>query len=278
MDPYIAALTVFGGIVLLTAWLPMVLKELPLSLPIICIALGAGLFALPGVPGPFPHPHEYLKLTERLCEFAVIVALMGAGLKLDRPLTLKTSGLTWRLLLVAMPLTILAIALLAEALLGVGIAAAVLLASALAPTDPVLASDVQVGPPQEGEEDEVRYTLTSEAGLNDGLAFPFVNLAVAVALASQTGERWFAEWLLVDVLWKLVAGLVVGVLVGRALGWLTFRLPNRARLSRTEDGFVALGIMAVAYGLTETIHGYGFIAVFVAALSFRAVEPVIATT
>jgi NhaP-type Na+/H+ or K+/H+ antiporter len=224
------------------------------------------------VPGVAAHPQEHLKITERLTELVVLVALMGAGLKLDRPLAWSTCLLTWRLLGIAMPLTIAAIALLAYALLGLGATAAILLAASLAPTDPVLASDVQVGPPGEGLEDEVRFTLTAEAGLNDGLAFPFVNLAIALAIASHTGEPWFGHWLMVDVIWKLAAGVVIGWLVGRSLGWLTFRLPNRAKISRTGDGFVALGITAVSYGLTEMAHGYGFLAVFVAAVAFRSVE------
>jgi len=115
----------------------------------------------------------------------------------------------------------------------------------------------------------VRFTLTSEAGLNDGLAFPFVNLAIALALA---GSGWFGNWVLVDVIWKLTAGVAIGWLVGRFLGWLIFRLPNRAKLSRTGDGFVALGVTCLAYGVTEIAHGYGFVAVFVAALGIRAAE------
>jgi sodium/hydrogen antiporter len=272
MDPYIVVLAGFGAVVLLTAWLPMILKELPLSLPIFCVGLGAVLFAVPQVPGVAPHPMDHLDLTERLTEFVVLIALMGAGLKLDRPLAWATCMLTWRLLGIAMPLTIAALAILAHFLLGLGAATAILLAASLAPTDPVLASDVQVGPPREGLEDEVRFTLTSEAGLNDGLAFPFVNLAVGLALAAQTGEPWLLEWLSIDVVWKLAAGLAVGWIVGRVLGWLTFRLPNRAKLSRTGDGFVALGITCLAYGLTEMAHGYGFLAVFVAAIGLRSVE------
>ena len=224
------------------------------------------------MPGVAPHPQEHLAITQRLTEFVVLIALMGAGLKLDRALAWVTCALTWRLLGIAMPLTIALLAVLGHALLGLGAAAAILLGASLAPTDPVLASDVQVGPPGEGLEDEVRFTLTSEAGLNDGLAFPFVNLAIALALAGQTGEPWLVKWLTVDVLWKLSAGLVAGWIVGRVLGWLTFRLPNRARLSRTGDGFVALGITCLAYGLTEMIHGYGFLAVFVAALGLRSAE------
>ena len=113
---------------------------------------------------------------------------MGAGLKLDRPLALASSGLTWRLLGLAMPLTIAALALLGYALLGLGAAAAMLLAAALAPTDPVLASDVQVGPPRQGLEDEVRFTLTSEAGLNDGLAFPSSTLQSRWPLRGRAGS------------------------------------------------------------------------------------------
>lgn len=271
MEPYIVVMAGFGAVVLLTAWLPMLLRELPLSLPIVCVGLGALVFMLPGT-GTAAHPIDHPYVTERLTEIVVIIALMGAGLKLDRPFAWATCVLTWRLLGVAMPLTILALAIAAHLILGFGAATAILLAAALAPTDPVLASDVQVGPPGQGEEDEVRFTLTSEAGFNDGLAFPFVNLAVALALAAQTGEPWAWKWLGIDVVWKLAAGIAAGWVIGRGLGWLTFRLPNRAKLSRTGDGFVALGITALAYGLTEMIHGYGFLAVFIAAVALRSVE------
>ena len=271
MDPYIVMLAGFGAIVLLTAWIPMLLKELPLSLPIFCVAAGAllaGAFDYAQAPGPQLH----LKLTERLTEAVVIVALMGAGLKLDRPLAWATAGPTSRLLGFAMPLTILAIALLAHGLLGIGLAAALLLGAALSPTDPVLASDVQVGPPGQGGEDEVRFTLTAEAGLNDGLAFPFVYLAILLATASTVDPAWWLNWLTLDVGWRLAAGIAVGIAVGHGLGWLTFRLPNRSKLSRTGDGFVALGITAIAYSLAEMAHGYGFLSVFVSAVAFRSFE------
>jgi len=271
MSAYIVVLAGFGVVVLLTAWLPMVLKELPLSLPIFCVGLGALIFAFPDLPGVIPHPNEELAIVERMSEFVVIVSLMGAGLKIDRPFGWGRWRLTWRLLGIAMPVTILALAWLGTSFLNLSLASALLLAAALAPTDPVLASDVQVGPPGDSEEDEVRFTLTSEAGLNDGLAFPFVLLAIAFAqdgsLASVT------EWFAYAVVWKIAAGIGMGYAIGRALGWLTFHLPNRAKLSRTGAGFVALGITCVAYGLTEMVRGYGFLAVFVAALALRATKP-----
>jgi NhaP-type Na+/H+ or K+/H+ antiporter len=270
MDPYIVLLTGAGALILLVAWLPLVLRALPLSLPIICVAIGFVAFSVLGVGTP--NPLDFPEGAERLSELVVIVALTGAGLKLDRPFGWRGWTTTWRLLAIAMPLSILGIALLGYSLLGLGAAAALLLGAALAPTDPVLASDVQVGPPRSGEEDEVRFTLTAEAGLNDGLAFPFVNLAIAVAAHGASPGVWTAEWFAVDVLWKLAAGIVVGWAIGRVLAWLIFRLPKHARLARTGDGFVALGITFVAYGTTELLHGYGFLAVFVSALAIRAAE------
>ncbi|HEY0834830.1 MAG TPA: cation:proton antiporter [Azospirillum sp.] len=273
MDPYIAVLTGVGLLILLVAWLPMLLRGMPLSLPIVCVCIGFLVFRfLAPAGGEPPHPLRFPELTERLTELVVIVSLMGCGLKLDRPLGRRTWRITWRLLVVTMPLCIVALALMGWALVGLGAAAAMLLAASLAPTDPVLAADVQVGPPQSGEEDEVRFGLTSEAGLNDGLAFPFTNLAIAMALHGPAPGVWVWDWLTVDVLWKLAAGVVAGWGIGAVMGWLTFRLPNRARLSKTGDGFLALGMTFIAYGLTEMAHGYGFIAVFVAALAFRQAE------
>ena len=270
MDPYIVLLVGAGLLILLVAWLPMALRELPLSLPMFCVAFGFIGFSFS--ERDFPLPTAYPEVTERLTELVVIVALTGAGLKLDRPFAWRSWSMTWRLLAIAMPLSIIGISLIGGWFLGLGLAGAILLGAALAPTDPVLAADVQVGPPQSGEEDDVRFNLTAEAGLNDGLAFPFVNLAVVAAAHGTLAGPWLLGWALEDVVWKLGAGIVMGWAIGRGLGWLTFRMPNRAGLSRTGEGFVALGATFLAYGLTELVHGYGFLAVFIAALGIRAAE------
>lgn len=268
-DPYILILTGFGGLIALVAWLPLALKRLPLSLPIICIAIGAGAFLLPQVTLR-PLPVLYPEITERFTEFVVIIALMGAGLKIDRLFGWRRWAITWRLLLITMPLSILAMTVLGQALLGLPLAIALLLAASLAPTDPVLAADIQVGPPKTGDEDDVRFGLTSEAGLNDGAAFPFVHLAVLLAVALPSGEPWFTEWLSYRVLWEIGGGIVGGWLVGRAFGWLTFHVPADSKLARTGDGLIALSATLVSYGLTEIVHVYGFLAVFVTALTFRS--------
>jgi len=249
----------------------MVLSEAPLSLPIACVAIGAAVFASP-LSGYVPRPEITLKVVERLTELVILISLMGAALKIDRKIGWRSWMMTWRLLAIAMPVTIFALAWLGYTMLGLGAATALVLGAALAPTDPVLASDVQVGPPKSGEEDDTRFALTSEAGLNDGLAFPFIMCAVAMAEAGRTGEPWLLRWIGIEVVWRLALGVGVGVLLGYALGWLVFRMPNRAKLSRTGDGFVALGITVTVYGIAEALHGYGFVSVFVAGLALRAAE------
>jgi len=268
------AYLVVGAGALLAGILPRLLERRPLSMPIAFLGLGVLVFALPtGLPDPDPLAHS--TLTEHLTEIGVIVALMGAGLKIDRPMGWRRWASTWRLLAIAMPLTIAAVALLGWWWAGLVPAAALLLGAALAPTDPVLASDVQVGEPtdREDSEDEVRITLTSEAGLNDGLAFPFVYAAIAIAAAGTDPSGWLGEWLAVDVLYKSVAGIVGGVVVGRLLGRLFFRARSEAlRMSRHSEGFLALAATFLAYGLVEVAGGYGFVAVFVAARSIRTAE------
>jgi NhaP-type Na+/H+ or K+/H+ antiporter len=147
--PYIVALTGFGLLTALVVWLPLVLRKLPLSLPIVCIALGAALFSLPQLALK-PLPMLYPQVTERFTEFVVIIALMGAGLKIDRAFHWRHWMVTWRLLSITMPLSILAIVVLTVWTLGVPWAIALLLAASLAPTDPVLASDIQVARPRAG--------------------------------------------------------------------------------------------------------------------------------
>lgn len=275
IDPYIAFLLGLGLIVLMVAWIPFALKSVPMSLSIICVALGAALFGL-GWLGFDPDPRTWDTVVEKLCEAVVIISLMGAGLKIDRRIGLRSWATTWRLLGIAMPVTILAVTLVGFYGLGLPLAIALLLGAAMAPTDPVLASDVQVGKPGSGDEDEVRFALTSEAGLNDGLAFPFVHLALAAGVAAGTSGGWadpsvLGGWLLEDVVWRIGAGVGVGWLVGRGLGWLTFGR-GASNLSGTRDGLVAIGATLVAYTVAEVCHGYGFLAVFVAALMLRDSE------
>ncbi|MFD0973124.1 cation:proton antiporter [Plantactinospora endophytica] len=274
MDLSATAYALIGLGALLAGILPRVLERRPLSMPIAFLGLGMVVFLLPlGLPEPDPLTHP--EFTTQLTEIGVIVALMGAGLKIDRPLGRRRWSSTWRLLAVAMPLCIAGVAVLGWWWLGLAPAAALLLAAALAPTDPVLASDVQVGEPTDVEdsEDEVRFALTSEAGLNDGLAFPFVYAAIAIATVGLAPENWLGRWLTVDVGYRILLGVAGGLLVGWLLGKLFFRARSeRLRLARHSEGFLALAATFLSFGLVELVGGYGFVAVFVTARAIRAAE------
>lgn len=177
--------TLLGAGALLAAVLPRLVARVPLSLPLVFLVCGVALQLLP-LPVPELDPVADRVWVEHATEICVVVSLMGAGLALNRPFGRRSWRATWRQLGVTMPLTMAAVGALAWGVLGWAPAAALLLAAVLAPTDPVLASEVRVGAPTESEhdEDEVRFALTSEAGLNDGLAFPFVLAAVALAAAA----------------------------------------------------------------------------------------------
>lgn len=258
---------ILGLAFLAAAILPPLIRPLPISLPIIYVLLGM-LLPMLWPNSPRADPLVQGELTERLAELAVLVSLMGAGLKLERRIGIKRWLITWRLLLITMPLCILALALGGYYAMGLTLGGAVILGAVLAPTDPVLASSVQVGPPGKATESNTRFALTSEAGLNDGLAFPFVNLGILLAAASITAADW-THWVVIDVVWKIVAGVGMGVIVGRLLAWLVFKF---TKPNDIIDGFVALAITLIAYGCAELIHGYGFLAVFAAALVFRTQE------
>ncbi|MFF3751084.1 cation:proton antiporter [Streptomyces sp. NPDC002018] len=265
-----------GAGALLAAVLPRAVARRPLSLPMVFLAFGILVYLLPARL-PELDPTGDRVLVEHLTEVCVVVALMGAGLAINRPFGWRRWSTTWRLLALTMPLTVLATAFAAWALLDWPPAVALLLGAVLAPTDPVLASEVRVGEPTDAknDEDEVRFALTSEAGLNDGLAFPFVLAAVALSSAAGTGwsGEWVGHWLWNDVALRVSVGLVVGVVVGRLLGWMFFRARwETLRLSERREGFVALGATFVSYGLTEVLHGYGFLAVFVAGCAIRSAE------
>jgi NhaP-type Na+/H+ or K+/H+ antiporter len=271
VSSYHIVLAAVGGAILLAHWLPRWVSGREPASSALLIAAGYLAFAfVPGVPSPL-NPVADPKIWEMISEVCVIIGLFGVGIRIDKLRDWKTWAPTMRLLAIAMPLTIAAVAL-AGTLAGLGVATALLLGAVLAPTDPVLASDVQVGPPLEGGEHPVRFALTTEAGLNDGLAFPFLYLAMALAAAGGWSAGLVGQWLALDVGYRILAGAVCGY----ALGWLVakvlFDWPRENALSKTESGLVAFAGVLIVYGATELVEGYGFIAVFVAGLTLRRSE------
>jgi NhaP-type Na+/H+ or K+/H+ antiporter len=265
-----------GLAALAAALLPRLLGRIPISMPMVFLSVGLLSFGLvDSLPNPDPRKHDVF--ATHLTEACVIISLMGAGLALNRVVSWRSWATTWRLLGIAMPLCMLALGFLGWSVLGLGLGAAVLLASALAPTDPVLASEVQVAEPgadpDQPDEDEARFALTSEAGLNDGLAFPIVYAAIAISLAPAGSTEWVPHWLGLDLAWRVVAGLVLGLGTGWLLRKLFFSAPStNFRLAEHAEGFVALAATFLAYGVTELVEGYGFLAVFVCACTIRAGE------
>ncbi|MBD0330869.1 MAG: cation:proton antiporter [Thermoleophilia bacterium] len=215
-------------------------------------------------------PVDDAELVERLTEFCVIVALFSTGLKLDRELSWRAWAPVTRLLAVVMPLTIAGVALFGTQVMGLSLGAAVVLGSVLAPTDPVLAGDIGVGPPGEEEERNPNFAVTGEAGLNDGLAFPFVFFGVLAA--GEDDWSWLGEWVTADVLYAIVAGVVAGGAAGYGLAALFVPLRERELLSHDLDGWVALATVLLVYGATEAIGAYGFLAAFTSGLAFRRYE------
>ncbi|GAA4707360.1 cation:proton antiporter [Nocardioides conyzicola] len=274
---------VAGGSLLLAIVLPALLDRWAISAPMVLVAVGIGL-GFTSLPDGMPlDPQANRAAIEHVTELAVLVALMGVGLALDRPLSFRDRGSwrkwssTWRLLGITMPLCIGAIALLAWGA-GVAPAAALLLGAVLAPTDPVLASDVQVAGPQTGEDeevdesDELRFALTSEAGLNDGLAFPFVYAAILLATEGAV-HHWALEWVGFYLVGKIVLGVLAGIVVGRVLAYVAFRSASPSlRVAERGESLLALAALISAYGVAEVIGGYGFLAVFVCAMTFRSAE------
>ncbi len=269
-------LLLIGGLVVLIGAVTLsVQKGRPFSAALVYLVAGvaAGLF-LRAIGIDWYDPIGEASLFSRAAEFAVIVSLFGAGVKLDRRFTWRGWWPTILLLAVAMPLTIAGMAFIGSWLLAFSIPSAILLGAVLAPTDPVLAEDVQVGGPMQDEpEDDARFAITAEAGMNDGLAFPFVILALfGYERGMPSIDGWWLEWLTADLLYAVVIGLLIGAVAGRLIAALTFRVLDRGWLTNPFDAFVAIGAIFAVYGATELVEGYGFLAVFAAGVAFRRYE------
>ncbi len=259
---------VVGTLFLLMAISGTYIGRLPVSTAMLYLGVGAVL-------GPHAlnllhlDAIEQSALLERVTEIAVVISLFTAGLKLR----LLPSDPRWRpalrLAFSAMSLTVGMIAAGGVFLLKLPLGAAVLLGAILAPTDPVLASDVQVDHPFDS--DRLRFSLTGEAGWNDGTAFPFVMLGLGLLGLHEIGPGGW-QWLLLDVLWAVLAGIGIGALLGTFVGRLVVHLRREHREAIGLDEFLTLGLIGLSYGIALLCHAYGFLAVFAAGLAMRRVE------
>jgi NhaP-type Na+/H+ or K+/H+ antiporter len=258
---------IVGGLLVLMALSGSTLKHLPLSTAMLYLLAGLAI-------GPLwlglarIDPIADARLLEHLTEFVVVVSLFSVGLKLSVELGDRRWLLPMRLAVGSMVLTVGLITL-AGVAMGLPLGAAVLLGAILAPTDPVLASDVQVSDPE--DRSRLRFALTGEGGLNDGTAFPFVMLGLGLLGLHPLGE-WGARWLLVDVVWAVFGGLAIGGTLGTLMGRLVLYLRTRHAQAVGYDDFLALGLIGLSYGAALLLATYGFLAVFAAGVALRRVE------
>lgn len=259
---------VIGGLLVLLAVAGSLLKRLPLTTAMLYLAVGIAI-GPGGLELIRTDPVRQSLLLERLAEVVVIISLFSAGLKLRTPLLDGRWRVPVRLAFVSMALTVGMITAAGVWLLGLPLGASILLGAVLAPTDPVLAADVQVA--GASDKDRLRFGLTGEAGLNDGTAFPFVMLGLGLMGLHPLGEggwRWFA----VDVVWAIAGGLAIGTLLGMLTGKLIIYMRNHHREAVGLDDFLALGLISLSYGSALMAKTYGFLAVFAAGLALRRIE------
>lgn len=274
MEDHYLILAALGFATLVMAWLPSISKKIKISFPILLLLIGFLLFYI-GTPLDWPDPLWTDRGLMFFSEAIVIISLMGAGLKIGSVFSYSAWKRPLLLVFITMPICIAAAYFLGIYFLALSVPSSLLLAAILAPTDPVLAAEVQLEEPtrEEEPEDKRRFTLTTEAGLNDGMAFPFTYLAVMVAQAGGWATLNFVDWVWDKLLLKVIIGVVLGLLIGRIIGFLLDRLHVITGI-KTFDGFVALSLTFMTYGITEYLHGYGFLAVFFVGLMLRYYEKI----
>jgi NhaP-type Na+/H+ or K+/H+ antiporter len=257
VDIYILDLLVIGLLLLAVTLGSGWIGRLPLSYALIYLVVG---FILSPYGFNLIRVRPDAEFLERLTEFVVLISLFSCGLKMNRPLRAWAWNSTIRLIGFLMPISIFAIAAMGHFFLRLDWGEGILLGAILAPTDPVLASEVQLDDPQ--DHDELRFGLTSEGGLNDALAFPFVYFGLHW-LENDSWQDWFGQWVAVDLVWAIAAGLGMGVGVARLVCWLEQQLAKHHAVDELMEDFVGLSTILLSYSLTELVHGYGFLAVFV---------------
>jgi NhaP-type Na+/H+ or K+/H+ antiporter len=271
MTRYNLIMLLLGLAAISMAWMPTISKKTRISYSIVFVLTGMAMFALLRYVLPLPHPLNENEITLHLTELVVIISLMGSGLRIDEPFSFRQWRIPFRLVSFTMVLSIALVTIGGVFLLGLSWPTSLLLGAVLAPTDPVLASDVQVAPPNTPDASEVKFNLTAEAGMNDGSAFPFTWLAILVARAAG-GFPDLTDWVVYFLLYKITVGILAGWLIGKGLAWLLFSLPRKKPIWKTTDGLISLAATLVVYSVTEMAEGYGFIAVFVTAVTLRNSE------
>lgn len=258
---------IIGTLLIMMTLSGSMLKRLPVSTAMFYLAVGYGL-------GPSgwnmlaPDPIRHAAVLERITECALLVSLFASGLKLGVPLSDKHWYLPIRLALLSMAITVGLLSVIGIWGLGLAPGIAILLGGILAPTDPVLASEVQVE--QATDRDRLRFGLTGEGGLNDATAYAFITLGLGLMGWHDLGHGW--RWLAIDVIWGFGGGVLIGGCLGALIGKLVIFLRTQYKEAIGLDEFLSLGLIALAYGAASLGHCSGFLAVFAAGLALQRTE------
>ncbi len=257
-----------GTLLLVVGFTASYMKTVPATSAIVYLLIGF-VFGPMGLDLFHFNPLEQPALLELLTEIAVLISLYCAGVKMPTPVTLKQWRNPLQLAIVSMAVTVGLVALFGYYWLALPLGAATLLGAVVAPTDPVLATEIQVR--HADDPDELRFALTCEAGLNDGTAFPFVMLGLGLLGLHGLGDSGW-RWLVVDVTWASGAGIAIGIACGCGVGWVAHKLRSTFPGSAFLESFLGLGLIAFAYGLSLLVSAWGFLAVFSAAVALRHTE------
>mgnify|MGYP004605035521 CR=1 FL=1 len=257
-----------GGLLLTIGISSSILRRLPVSTAILYLAVGI-IVGPTGLNLFHFNPLKQSEFLEALTEVAALISLFSAGVKMPVPVTLIRWKAPILLASTSMLVSVGLTTLFGYYILHLPLGGAVLLGAIVAPTDPVLATDVQSRRP--GDSDRLRFTLTCEAGMNDGSAFPFVILGMTLLASNNKFGNWIWQWALNDILWATAGGIAIGCFMGWAMGLLVSRVHQKYRSGLLDD-FLGLGLIGVVYGISEICNAWGFLAVFVAAVALRQTE------
>jgi NhaP-type Na+/H+ or K+/H+ antiporter len=236
------------------------LERFDVTAPITFVLAGLLLTHGPLAPLGYAPSHELIK---DLAEITLVLVLFSDASRVGLRDLRADMGLCLRLLGIGLPLTIGLGVILAVALFGgMSIWLALLVGAALAPTDAALGASMMVNPAVPAR---IRRLVNVESGLNDGIATPFVLIAVAGASAGHAASTQLAE-----AVAELAIGLLVGAAVGGAGGFLVKAGRRRGWVAGGFAGTAVLGLAVCAYASALALHGNGFIAAFVGGLAFGA--------
>lgn len=235
------------------------LDRSPVTLPMVCVLLGAGLHAIDALPTTLVS--EDLTILAEVT-LAIVLFTDAAHLKLARLNERKSWPL--RMLFLGAPLAFgLGTLLFIPLFPNLPVWQVALIAALLVPTDAALGQAVVSN---EKIPEHVRDSLTAESGLNDGLLLPLIIFLACAAVGFDhelTEENW---WVFAGQ--QIGFGLGIGAMLGSLGGMASQWSVNKGFSIEDNTAVFALALVALTYFAAEAVGGNSFVAVFTAGLCF----------